>query len=75
MILYLAGTDFSVFTDHKPLIGIMNGRSLAANKNARIQRLLSKQLGYSYKVEWIAWKRQTVADALSRVPVFAPEEE
>ena len=73
--LYLAGTEFTVFTDHKPLIGIMNGRSLDANKNVRIQRLLSKLLGYSYKVEWIAGKRQTIADALSRAPVFAPEEE
>ena len=73
--LYLVGTNFTVYTDHKPLIGIMNGRNLDANNNARIQRLLSKLLGYSYKVEWIAGKRQTIADALSRAPVFAPEEE
>ena len=37
--------------------------------------MLSKLLGYNFKVEWIPGKKQTIADALSRAPVFAPEEE
>ena len=37
--------------------------------------MLSKLLGYSYDVIWIPGKKQTIADALSRNPVFPPEEE
>ena len=73
--LYLAGTNFTVFTDHKPLLGIMNGKNLDAINNTRIQRLLSKLLGYCYTVKWIPGKTQTIADALSRFPVFQPEKE
>ena len=73
--LYLAGTEFTVYTDHKPLLGIMNGKNLDAINNTRIQRLMSKLLGYCYTIEWIPGKKQTIADALSRSPVFDPEEE
>ena len=73
--LYLAGADFTVFTDHKPLIGVFNGKNLDAVNNTRLQRMLSKLLGYSFKVVWIPGKKQTVADALSRAPVWMPEEE
>ena len=72
--LYLAGTHFTVLTDHKPLIGIMNGKNLDAMNNTRIQRLMSKLLGYSYEVIHIPGKKQTIADALSRSPVFPQEE-
>ena len=71
--LYLAGSNFKVITDHQPLIGIMNGKNLDAINNARIQRMMSKLLGYSFKVEWIPGKNQCIADALSRSPVFAAE--
>ena len=73
--LYLAGIEFKVKTDHKPLLGIMNGRELEAINNQRLQRIMSKLLGYSFKVEWIAGKNHEIADALSRAPVFQPEEE
>ena len=53
----------------------MNGKNLDAQNNTRIQRMLSKLLGYSYDVIWIPGKKQTIADALSRNPVFPPEEE
>ena len=49
--LYLAGSHFTVVTDHQPLIGIMNGKNLDAINNARIHRLMSKLLGYSFRVE------------------------
>ena len=71
--LYLAGSNFKVITDHQPLIGIMNGKNLDAINNARIQHMMSKLLGYSFKVEWIPGKNQCIADALSRSPVFAAE--
>ena len=72
--LYLAGSNFTVVTDHQPLFGIMNGKNLDAINNARIHRLMSKLLGYSFKVEWIAGKNHCIADALSWSPVFQAED-
>ena len=37
--LYLLGTQFLVVTDHKPLLGILNGRDLDSIQNTRLQRL------------------------------------
>ena len=69
--LFLAGTDFTIVTDHQPLLGVLNRKNLDAINNVRIQRLMSKLLGYSFKVEWIPGKNHSIADALSRNPVFA----
>ena len=69
--LYLAGTDFTVITDHQTLLGILNRKNLDAINNVRIQRLMAKLLGYSFRVEWIPGKNHTIADTLSRNPVFA----
>ena len=73
--LYLLGAQFLILTDHKPLLGILNGRDLDSIQNTRLQRITTKLLGYSFKVQWIPGKKQVIADALSRAPVFQPEEE
>ena len=72
--LYLAGADFQVITDHQPLLGVLNGRNLDAVQNTRIHRIMAKLLGYRFKVLWTPGKTQSIADALSRFPVFKPEE-
>ena len=69
--LYLARTDFTVVTDHQPLLGILNRKNLDAINNVHIQRLMAKLLGYSFKVEWVPGKNHVIADTLSRNPVFA----
>ena len=69
--LYMAGTDFTILTDHQPLLGILNRKNLDAINNIRIQRPTSKLLGYSFQVEWIPGKIHEIAEALSRNPVFA----
>ena len=68
--LYLAGTNFTIVTDNQPLLGILNRKNLDAINNIRIQRLMSKLLGYSFRVEWIPGKNHAIADALSRNLVF-----
>merc|ERR1712020_471300 len=73
--LYLLGTRFLVVTDHKPLLGILNGRDLDSIQNTRLQRITTKLLGYNFRVRWIPGKKQVIADALSRYPVFQPEAE
>ena len=72
--LYLSGAHFTIVTDHQPLLGIMNGRNLDAFNNTCIQRLMSKLLGYSFTVEWIAGKKHAIADALSCAPIFVAKD-
>ena len=64
--LHLAGTRFEVVTDHQPLIGICNGKNLDAVNYVRIQRMLSKTLGYEFCVLYMSGKLNLIADALSR---------
>ena len=72
---YLLGVNFTVKTDHKPLLGVINGKDLDAVNNTRLQRILSKLLGFQFKVEYVPGKLNVIADALSRSPVFQPDEE
>jgi hypothetical protein len=71
--LYLAGAEFLVVTDNQPLLGILNRKNLDAVNITRIQRLLAKLLGYTFKVKWVPGKNHVIADALSRAPAFAAE--
>ena len=71
---YLLGVDFVVKTDHKPLLGVINGRDLDSVNNARLQRILSKLLGYQFVVEYLPGKLNDIADALSRAPIFQPDQ-
>ena len=50
--LYLAGTKFTLITDHQPLVWVMNGKNLDAITNMRIHRITSKLIGYQFKVLW-----------------------
>ena len=52
----------------------MNGNNLDAITNMRIHRIMSKLIGYQFKVLWTLGKTHHIADALSRAPVFKPEE-
>ena len=71
---YLLGTSFTVITDHKPLLGIFKGSNLDAIDNPRLQRIVEKLAGYTFQVQWTPGKQHQIADALSRAPVFDPEE-
>ena len=67
---YLHGKDnFTVITDHKPLLGILN-YNLDNLDNPRLQRMREKIMGYNFQIEWIAGKSNLIADALSRNPKF-----
>ena len=68
--MYLAGTEFRVFTDHRPLVGTFGRKNLEDTDNARLQRIMEKLAGYVFTVEWIPGKDTKIADALSRYPVF-----
>ena len=72
---YLRGLkNFQVFTDHKPLLGVFDKETYAL-ENQRLMRMREKLTQYTFQVNYIPGKNNTIADALSRAPVFPAEEE
>ena len=75
MSKYLHGLPiFTVETDHKPLIPILNTHALV-DMSPRIQRLRMKLLQYRCNTVYIRGKDNIDADALSRAPVSQPNKE
>lgn len=71
--LFLAGMpSFDVITDHRPLVPILNQKSLVEIENPRLQRLKEKLLPYRFTAVWKPGKTHCVPDALSRSPVDDP---
>jgi hypothetical protein len=74
---YLRGMDtFKIVTDHRPLLGVFR-KPLHEVDNPRLQRMRGQLdgSGYVFSVEWNAGKDHLIADALSRAPVFLPDED
>jgi hypothetical protein len=75
---YLKGMHrpFKVITDHRPLVGVLQ-KPLHDVDNPRLQRMRGHLdgSGYVFNVEWAPGKEHLIADALSRAPVFRPDEE
>ena len=68
--LFLSGLPgFQVITDHKPLIPILNSKTLDEIENPRLQRLKMKmgEVG-SFVTTWVPGTQHKPADALSRSP-------
>ena len=67
---YLLGQEFTIITDHKPLLGIMGqAKPISQMSSSRIQRR-NLMLGcYRYNIEYRKGKNHGNADALSRLPV------
>jgi len=65
---YLAGNNFTVETDHKPLLAVLGTKELA-KLPIRVQRFRLKMMAYSYNIVYTPGNKLVVADALSRSPV------
>ena len=71
---YLRGLpNFDIWTDHKPLVGIFD-KCLHQLDNPRLTRMREKLTVYSFTVQWVEGKTHYIADALSRYPVFNPDQ-
>ena len=71
---YLRGLPlFTIYTDHRPLQGVFQ-KDIFDLASPRLQRLHQKIAMYSFQVCWVPRKTHLFADALSRAPLFAPEE-
>ena len=73
---YLTGLQhFSLVTDHRPLVPILNNYSLDAIENPRLQRLKEKISAFIFTATWRPGKQLCIPDALSRSPVSKPMRE
>ena len=66
---YVLGcTNLIVATDHKPLLKILNDRSLTDIGNRRLLNLKEKTVGYRFTVIHVPGKKNLGPDAISRHP-------
>ena len=68
---YLRGQEFTLETDHEPLVNFTNKEQL----NKRCERWRLTLAEYRFKVKHIQGKKNNMADYLSRAPVEEAEEE
>ncbi|XP_045120347.1 uncharacterized protein LOC123509838 [Portunus trituberculatus] len=76
--LYLIGLQhFTLMTNHRPLVPILNAYTLDAIENPRLQRLKEKISPYLFTAVWRAGKLLRIPDALLRASVshHTPEDE
>ena len=70
---YLKGMqNFEVLTDHRPLVPILNKKSLQDIENPRLQRLRELLTPYNFTACWRKGAQHNIPDALSRYPVDPP---
>lgn len=73
---YLFGREFTIYTDHQPLLGILGQeRPVPTLAAARMQRWAMVLAAYKYRLKYRRGKNMEVADALSRLPQAVPAEE
>ena len=65
--------DLLIITDHKPLLKILGDRTLDEIENMRLFRLKEKIMRWRFRVKHNPGKKHYVADATSRNPVGAPD--
>ena len=54
--------------DHKPLLGVLNDKSLESIDNPRLMRLKEKTLGWRFQIIHIPGRKLGAPDAFSRSP-------
>lgn len=73
---YLLGNQFTLVTDHKPLIRLFSpDKTIPPLAAARIQRWALLLGSYKYSIQYKPGKDVIVADALSRLPVQMPHDD
>ena len=67
---YIQGcTDLTIATDHKPLLGILNQRSLNDIENRRLLNLKEKTMPYKFQIIHVSGTKNAGADTASRYPL------
>ena len=69
---YLAGREFTIRTDHKPLLGMLGeNKPLSVMASPRVTRWAMLLSGYKYRMEYVPGTKQGHCDGLSRLPMSA----
>ena len=66
---------FKVFTDHRPLVSLVNKRRFDEVTNTRLLRNLLKCADFNMEVVYIKGSTNVAADALSRNPTNTPDQQ
>ena len=67
---YVFGREFTIWTDHKPLLGLLQeGKPIPPMASSRVQRWGLKLAAYNYHLRYRAGKEHGNADAMSRLPL------
>ena len=67
---FLFGRHFKIYTDHKPLLGLLNPeRATPLMASSRMQRWALTLLAYEYDLLYRPGEQNANADALSRLPL------
>jgi hypothetical protein len=67
---YLYGRPFTIFTDHKPLLGLFSEtKGISPMASARVQRWALTLSAYQYHIVFKAGSENANADAFSRLPL------
>ncbi|KAK8777013.1 hypothetical protein V5799_029642, partial [Amblyomma americanum] len=73
---YLAGREFTVITDHKPLLGLFNtDKRVPEVVSPRMLRWILLLSAYNYHLEYRRGQDNSNADALGRLPAPGDEDE
>ena len=70
---YITGLDFTLETDHKPLVSLLSSKDLS-QMPPRILRFRLRLMRFNPSVQYVQGKLQITADALSRAPVHKPSQ-
>ncbi|ODN00004.1 Transposon Tf2-6 polyprotein [Orchesella cincta] len=73
--MFLLGKPFELVVDHRPLVSILNAKTLDEIENPRLQRLKEKLACFRPQVVWRAGKQHIVVDVFSRYPSSTPTAE
>ena len=69
------GPAFKVFTDHKPLISLVNKKRYNEILNNRLLNALLSCQGFTFEAEYIKGSDNEIADCLSRGPTSKPDDD
>lgn len=73
---YIFGRQFTIHTDHKPLLAIFGSKSgIPVNSANRLQRWGTILLGYDFKIQYIKTDSFGYADMLSRLISQHPKDD
>jgi hypothetical protein len=71
----LGAPRFKVYTDHRPLVSLVNSKRYDVIANSRILRNVLKCRDFNMEVEYVNGSSNVIADSLSRAPASKPDAE